>query len=106
TNMADQDLLNSGNGSGDANEGPQGATLAPYIKNLSIENPNSPQVYQWQEQPRVDVQFHLDVARVSDEVNEVVIKLEVSPRSDNGVQFLVELSYAGLFGLRNFPEEA
>ena len=104
--MADQDLLNSGNGSGDANEGPQAVTLAQYIKDLSIENPNAPQVYQWQEQPRVDVQFNLDVSRASDEVHEVVMKLEVSARSDSGVQFLVELSYAGLFGLRNFPEEA
>ena len=104
--MADQDLINSGNGSGDANEGPQAATLAQYIKDLSIENPNAPQVYQWQEQPRVDVQFNLDVSRASDEVHEVVMKLEVSARSDSGVQFLVELSYAGLFGLRNFPEEA
>lgn len=104
--MADQDLINSGNGSGDANEGPQAATLAQYIKDLSIENPNSPQVYQWQETPRVDVQFNINVERVSDELHEVVIKLEVSARSDSGVQFLVELSYAGLFGLRNFPEEA
>jgi preprotein translocase subunit SecB len=104
--MADQDLPTPGNGSGEANEGPQAATLAQYIKDLSIENPNSPQVYQWQEQPRVDVQFNIDVARVSDEVHEVTIKLDVSARSDSGVQFLVELSYAGLFGLRNFPEEA
>ena len=104
--MADQDLPTPGNGSGDANEGPQAATLAQYIKDLSIENPNAPQVYQWQEQPRVDVQFKLDVSRASDELHEVVMKLEVSARSDSGVQFLVELSYAGLFGLRNFPEEA
>ncbi|HEY1142554.1 MAG TPA: protein-export chaperone SecB [Sphingomicrobium sp.] len=104
--MADQDLLNSGNGSGADNEGPQAATLAQYIKDLSIENPNSPQVYSWQETPRVDVQFNINVERASDEVHEVVIKLEVSARSDSGVQFLVELSYAGLFGLRNFPEEA
>jgi preprotein translocase subunit SecB len=104
--MADQDLPTSGNGSGEASEGPQAATLAQYIKDLSIENPNAPQVYQWQEQPRVDVQFNIDVGRVSDEVHEVVIKLEVSARSDSGVQFLVELSYAGLFGLRNFPDEA
>lgn len=104
--MADQDMINPGNGSGDANEGPQAATLAQYIKDLSIENPNAPQVYQWQEQPRVDVQFNINVERVSDELHEVVIKLETSARSDSGVQFLVELSYAGLFGLRNFPEEA
>ena len=104
--MADQDMLTSGNGSGDMNAGPQAATLAQYVKDLSIENPNSPQVYQWQDQPRVDVQFNINVDRVSDEVHEVVIKLDVSARSDSGVQFMVELSYAGLFGLRNFPEEA
>ena len=104
--MADQDLINSGNGSGEANDAPQAATLAQYIKDLSIENPNSPQVYQWQETPRVDVQFNINVERAGDELHEVVIKLEVSARSDSGVQFLIELSYAGLFGLRNFPEEA
>ena len=104
--MADQDMLTSGNGSGDANAGPQAATLAQYVKDLSIENPNSPQVYQWQDQPRVDVQFNINVDRVSDDLHEVVIKLDVSARSDSGVQFMVELSYGGLFGLRNFPEEA
>ena len=104
--MADQDMLTPGNGSGDPTTGPQAATLAQYVKDLSIENPNSPQVYQWQDQPRVDVQFNINVDRVSDEVHEVVIKLDVSARSDNGVQFMIELSYAGLFGLRNFPDEA
>ena len=104
--MADQDLLTPGNGSGDPSEGPQAATLGQYIKDLSIENPNAPLVFQWQDQPRVDVQFNINVERVSDDVHEVVIKLEVSARSDSGVQFMIELSYGGLFGLRNFPEEA
>lgn len=104
--MADQDMLTPGNGAGDADNGPQAATLAQYIKDLSIENPNAPQVFQWQDQPRVDVQFNINVDRVSDDVHEVVIKLAVSARSDSGVQFLIELSYGGLFGLRNFPEEA
>jgi preprotein translocase subunit SecB len=104
--MADQDTLTPGNGSGDPGAGPQAATLAQYIKDLSIENPNAPHVFQWQDQPRVDVQFNINVDRVSDEVHEVVIKLDVSARSDSGVQFMIELSYGGLFGLRNFPEEA
>jgi preprotein translocase subunit SecB len=104
--MADQDMLTPGDGSGDPTTGPQAATLAQYVKDLSIENPNSPQVYQWQDQPRVDVQFNINVDRASDEVHEVVIKLDVSARSDSGVQFMIELSYAGLFGLRTFPDEA
>jgi preprotein translocase subunit SecB len=105
--MADQDSLTSPNGSGGPDDNmPQAATLAQYVKDLSIENPNSPQVYQWQDQPRVDVQFNINVERAGEDVHEVVIKLEVSARSDSGLHFLVDLSYAGLFGLRNFPEEA
>jgi preprotein translocase subunit SecB len=104
--MADQDSLTPSDGSGDGNDMPQAATLAQYVKDLSIENPNSPQVYQWQDQPRVDVQFNINVERAGEDLHEVVIKLEVSARSESGVHFLVDLSYAGLFGLRNFPEEA
>ena len=85
---------------------PQVATIAQYIKDLSVESPSAPQVFQWQDQPQLDVQFNINVNSVADDVHEVVLKIEVAARSDNGVHFLVDLSYAGLFGLRNFPEEA
>ena len=104
--MADQDSTNQGNGSGEPGNEPQVATLAQYIKDLSVENPSAPQVYQWQVQPTLDVQFHLNSEKVADDVYEVVIKVEVTARSDNGVHFVVDLSYGGLFGVRNMPEEA
>jgi preprotein translocase subunit SecB len=104
--MADQDSLTSGNGSGQPQAGPQAAVLAQYIKDLSVESPSSPHVYQWQEQPRLDVQFNISVDRVADDVHEVVLKLEISARSDKGVHFLIDLSYGGLIGLRGVPEDA
>ena len=104
--MADQDSATQGNGSGQSETEPQVATLAQYIKDLSVENPSAPQVYQWQVQPTLDVQFHLNSEKVADDVYEVVIKVEVTARSDNGVHFVVDLSYGGLFGVRNMPEEA
>jgi preprotein translocase subunit SecB len=104
--MAEDDSTRAGNGSdGNSNE-PQAATLAQYIKDLSVESPSAPQVFQWQDQPSLDVNFNLNVERVSDEVNEVMLKIEVKAQSQNGVHFLVDLSYGGLFGLRNFPDEA
>ena len=42
----------------------------------------------------------------ADEVHEVVLKIEVSARSEKGPHFVVDLSYAGLFGLRNMPDDA
>ena len=103
--MADQEPGNQGNGSGMPEEAPQAATLAQYIKDLSVESPNAPQVFQWQSQPTLDVQFNINVDQVADGVHEVVLKIDVSARSDQGVHFLIDLSYGGLFGLRNIPED-
>jgi preprotein translocase subunit SecB len=107
--MADQDpnpAGNGGNGADGTGTEPQAATLAQYIKDLSVESPSAPQVFQWQEQPALDVNFQLNVERAADDVHEVALKMEVKAQSDKGVHFLVDLTYAGLFGIRNFPDEA
>jgi preprotein translocase subunit SecB len=104
--MADQQPTNEGNGSGAPDGEPQVAVIAQYIKDLSVENPSAPQVFQRQVQPNVDVQFNINVEKLGDDVHEIVLKMEVSARSENGVHFVVDLSYGGLFGLRNIPEEA
>jgi preprotein translocase subunit SecB len=103
--MADETPINPAPGAGPDDQ-PQAATIAQYIKDLSVESPNSPLVFQWNAQPQVDVQFNINVDRVADEVHEVVLRVNVSAKSDQGTHFLVDLSYAGLFGLRNFPDEA
>jgi preprotein translocase subunit SecB len=104
--MADQDPINGGNGSAEAGDEPQVVTIAQYIKDLSVESPNAPQSFQWQVQPQLEVQFNIAVNPVADEVHEVVLKIEAAARSDQGVHFLIDLSYGGLYGLRNIPEEA
>jgi len=104
--MADQEPATGGNGSGEGGSDPQVSILAQYIKDLSVENPSAPQVYQWQVQPSLDVQFNINVQSVADEVHEVSLKIDVTARSDNGVHFVVDLSYGGLFGLRNVPPDA
>lgn len=104
--MADQDSTSGGNGSPQPGGEPQVGVLAQYIKDLSVENPSSPQVFQWQVQPSLDVQFHINVEKLADDVHEVTLKIEVSARSENGVHFVVDLSYGGLFGIRGMPEEA
>lgn len=106
--MAENETGPVTNGSGENGAGaePQISILAQYVKDLSVENPSAPQVYQWTDQASLDVQFNIAVDKVSDEVHEVVLKIDVSARSNQGIHFVVDLSYAGLFGLRNLPEEA
>ena len=104
--MAEQQPISGGNGAGETGTETQVSILAQYIKDLSVENPSAPQVFQWQVQPTLDVQFNINVEKVADEVHEVALKIDVSARSENGVHFVVDLSYAGLFGFRNVPDEA
>ena len=104
--MAQDDSTRPGNGADGNGTEPQAATLAQYIKDLSVESPSAPNVFQWQDQPQLDVSFNLNVERVSEDVHEVLLKIEVKAQSPNGVHFLVDLSFGGLFGIRNFPDEA
>ena len=80
--------------------------ISQYIKDLSVENPSAPQVFSWQVQPALDVQFNIAVNTAGENVHEVLLKIDVTAKSENGVHFVVDLTYGGLFGLRNLPEEA
>jgi preprotein translocase subunit SecB len=94
------DLASNGNDSL-----PQVGVLAQYVKDLSFENPNAPAVYQWQGQPNMDVQFNIGTQNVGQDVHEVVLKVEIEAKGNEGVAFRIELLYAGLFALRNIPTE-
>jgi preprotein translocase subunit SecB len=85
---------------------PQAATIAQYIKDFSAESPSAPQVFQWQTQPTLDVQFGINGNKVADDVHEVILKIDVTAKSDSGTHFILDLSYGGLFAFRNFPDDA
>jgi preprotein translocase subunit SecB len=85
--------------------GPAIGLISQYVKDLSFENPNAPATYQWQSQPQVDVQFNISSALIADGVHETVLKIEISSKRPEGTDFIVDLAYAGLFAVRNVPED-
>jgi len=88
-----------------ADTGPAIGLISQYIKDLSFENPNAPAIFQSQVAPSIDVQFNIGTGQVGDEVHEVVLKIDVRAEVEGQVAFIVDLSYAGLFGIRNVPDE-
>ncbi|MCH4152265.1 MAG: protein-export chaperone SecB [Sphingobium sp.] len=88
-----------------ADTSPTIGLLTQYVKDLSFENPNAPAVYQWQEQPEIDVQFNIGSDKPADDVYEVALKIEVKAKASQGAAFAVDLTYAGLFGIRNVPDD-
>ncbi|WP_114954913.1 protein-export chaperone SecB [Sphingosinicella terrae] len=105
--MAEQDGSNGAveQAIGGADNMPQVGVVAQYVKDLSFENPNAPAVYQWQGQPQMDVQFNIGAQPVGQDLHEVVLKVEISAKADEGTAFQMELLYGGLFALRNVPQE-
>lgn len=108
--MADNETTAAPNGNGNgamgADDQPQVTIVTQYLKDLSVENPSSPAVFQWQVQPSLDVQFNLNSIVIGDDLHELSLKIEATARSDNGVHFVVDLTYGGLFAIRNVPDEA
>ncbi|WP_374528949.1 protein-export chaperone SecB [Novosphingobium sp.] len=83
---------------------PSAGIISQYVKDLSVENPNAPEVYQWQETPTIDVQFNIAARDLNEEVSEVELKIAINSKCNTGTQFIVELSYGGLIGMRNLED--
>ena len=83
---------------------PAVGVISQYIKDLSVENPNAPDSYNWQDPPQIDVQFNIAARTLSDEVEEVELKIVLSAKAQAGTAYLVELAYCGLIGFRNIDD--
>ena len=76
-----------------------------YLKDLSLEQPNSPQILLEQASPQVDINLGLQAGGVSDGVYEVAITATVTTKVNDKVLFLVEAKQAGIFEIRNLPQD-
>ena len=100
--LTDLNTPSSGNG---ADNRPTAGFITQYIKDLSVENPNSPASFQWQDAPQIDLQFNIGANPVNDEISEVELKINATANCENGQLYVIELVYAGLVGVRNMPED-
>ncbi len=108
--MADEgdvltDLNLNENGANGADRQPTAGIVSQYMKDLSVESPNAPACYQWQDTPQIDLQFNIGANKVADDVHEVELKINVTAKGEQGNFYLVELAYCGLIGMRNIPDE-
>jgi preprotein translocase subunit SecB len=76
-----------------------------YLKDLSLEQPNSPQILLEQTQPKVDINLSMAAGGIADGVYEVSVTATVTTHVGDKVLFLVEAKQAGIFEIRNVPEE-
>jgi len=77
-----------------------------YIKDLSFENPRSPEVYQNFQEPEVNINVNVGARNLAERVFEVVLQISIDARANDQTTFLIELEYAGIAHVaQNVPED-
>jgi len=76
-----------------------------YIKDLSVEVPNAPQIFLERESPKVSIQLQTATQGIGEGVYEVTLTTTVTSKIEEKTVFLVEVGQAGIFRVQNVPDE-
>lgn len=76
-----------------------------YLKDLSVEVPNAPEIFNEREAPNVEVEMNSQAREVQPGVFEVVLKVTITAKLRDKAMFLAEAAQAGMFQIRNVPPQ-
>ena len=76
-----------------------------YLKDMSLEQPNSPAIFLEQEAPSIEVAIDIASETLAESIHEATITITVTAKIQDKIAFLVEGKQAGIFEVRNVPEE-
>ncbi|MEO8013693.1 protein-export chaperone SecB [Polaromonas sp.] len=76
-----------------------------YLKDMSLEQPNSPEILLNQEQPAVEIQLGVDAKPVADGLFEITVTATVHTKIEDKTVFMVEAKQAGIFEIRNIGND-
>ncbi|QTD44724.1 protein-export chaperone SecB [Ottowia testudinis] len=76
-----------------------------YLKEASLEQPNSPAILLEQEQPSVEINLGVGADNIADGVFEITVTATVQTKIKDKTVFLAECKQAGIFEMRNIPED-
>jgi preprotein translocase subunit SecB len=89
----------------DENQQPVFQIQRVYLKDLSLEQPNSPSIFLEQEAPNIEVALDVGAEPLADGIFESTVTVTVTAKVGEKVAFLVEGKQAGIFEVRNIPAE-
>lgn len=75
-----------------------------YVKDLSLELPNAPQIFLERENPQIDVQLNTRYQNLNEGLYETTLRVTITAKLADKTMFLVEATQGGIFQIRNIPE--
>lgn len=103
--MAENQANSQANTQNQNSNDPSFSLQRTYIKDLSLEMPNAPQILLEQETPKVEVSLNVGAQRLAETVYETTVTATVTTRINDKVLYLVEATQAGIFEAANIPAE-
>lgn len=76
-----------------------------YVKDLSVEVPNAPQIFLERETPEIGVQLTTLSSSIADDVYEIVLTATITAKTGENTMFLVEVAQAGIFRIAQVPAD-
>lgn len=86
-------------------KGPQFSIQRVYVKDASLETPNSPQIFTKKWQPEINLEMNTRTTPLSPEHFEVVLTLTVTVKNEEDTAFLVEVQQGGIFQVAGMNEQ-
>ncbi len=104
--MTEDTQVSGANGEADSLDLPPIMIGAQYIKDLSFENPQGPEVLvSMSDSPQVNIDVNTSARALADDVYEVTLFIRGEAKSEDKTVFIVELTYGGIITLHKVPEE-
>ena len=76
-----------------------------YIKDISFETTNTPDVFKMDWKPVVDMHITNEATPLGEDLFEVVLSVTLTVKIDDKTIYLVEVNQAGIFLLKSIPED-
>jgi preprotein translocase subunit SecB len=76
-----------------------------YVKDMSLEVPSAPRIYLERETPQVEVAMNNEAKVIDEGFYDVTLTVTVTAKVGERTVFLVEATQAGVFQIRNIPEQ-
>ena len=74
-----------------------------YIKDISFETPNSPDIFKMEWKPVVDMHITNEATPLGEDLFDVVLSVTITVKIDDKIVYLVEINQAGIFLIKNIP---
>lgn len=76
-----------------------------YVKDVSFETPHSPQIFQEEWNPKVNMDIANSTTRLNNDLHEVILSVTITVSFEEKTVYLVEVQQAGIFHITGFPDE-